>query len=405
MKTTASEFSELAIFEYPTIGLNSISIDRQTDPNTNKSWIETIRIGDEVFPASTRFMTSLYARFGFGEKFFQYFTPDEVIARVMEKHQNDRIRVCIARFKSGETRLLGASNPMNGIAHADAVLRLFGAFGSENLTYNDGMFVSTQSPRVAPTFPIAGDDYTNKFTMSVPIDGYGGPFVMLALHRLVTQSNLVAQCKVFRSDLKLGKGGDDLESSLGRALDSFNNDEGYAAVRERLESAATSWASVNEAESFRMLLHKHVSYGHAKYNADAPGISTGHSVIGANLSMSEHLVDSPDMADRGNMLLKAYHRLTGNIQEQLGFANLDTLTEKRRRSIPVKCRVLDLVNMASEVASHHLLSGHGDFNQWIGAILSNEYDIEGSMATFPNFDAFWTDRKFGRGVSAEAAAN
>lgn len=404
MKTTAAEISNIVSFEYDVKGLDSIGIKQGKDEQTGRTWIDTISIGDQEFPASPRFLTSLYARFGFNERFFAFFSPEEVLARIMTVRKDDRIRLCIANFDNGERRLLATSNPANGVAHADKVVKLFEAFGSEGLVYHDGVMVSTHTPRVAPVFDIAGDDYTNKFTMSVPIDGYGSPFATLALHRISTKATMVAHCKTFRSDLKLGKGGDDLESSLGRALDSFNNDEGYAAARERLESAATSWTSVNEAESYRSLLQRHIGYGIAKYNPEAPGLSSGKSVVHACLGMLQH-INGIDPEARGNALLQAYHKLTGNIQEQLGFANLESLSEKRRRSLPVKCRVLDLLNMASEVASHHSVSGQNDINQWIGSILSNEYDIEGSMAAFGDFDQFWSERKFGRAVSEEAAAN
>ncbi len=407
MKTTVQDFSKVARFEYPVISLSSVSIKHETDPTTGKNTISTIRIGDEEFLASSRFLTSLYARFGFNARFFQYFTPDEVLARIIAKHESDQLRVCIGRFSSHGSQyssLLAASSPTNGVAHADAVLKLFEAYGSEGLTYTDGQLVSVHSPRVAPQFNVGGDTYTNKFTMTVPIDAYGGPYAMLALHRLSTQANIVAQSKMFRSDLKLGKANDDLEASLGRALDSFNNDEGYAAVRERLESAATSWCSVQESESFRLLMNRFISYGMAKYNPDAPGISSGRSVVASNLSLLQH-VSEQAMENRGNMLMQAFHKMTGNVQEQLGFANLESLSEKRRRSLPVKCRVLDLLNFASEVTSFHSTGGHEDFNQWIGGVMSNEYDIEGSMAVFPDFEQFWTDRKFGKAVQEEAAAN
>ena len=36
-----------------------------------------------------------------------------------------------------------------------------------------------------------------------------------------------------------------------------------------------------------------------------------------------------------------------------GLANLDTLSPKRQRTLPVDCKVYDLLNFATEIATHH----------------------------------------------------
>lgn len=57
----------------------------------------------------------------------------------------------------------------------------------------------------------------------------------------------------FRSTLALGRGNDDVIYSIVRAWDGCGNDEGYAALRQRFEAAAKSWASVYDAQSLYRL--------------------------------------------------------------------------------------------------------------------------------------------------------
>ena len=45
--------------------------------------------------------------------------------------------------------------------------------------------------------------------------------------------------------------------------------------------------------------------------------------------------------------------MTGDLQRIYGMANLDALSVKRQRTLPAACKVYDLLNFASEVATHH----------------------------------------------------
>src|SRR5438445_155010 len=86
------------------------------------------------------------------------------------------------------------------------------------------------------------------------LDGYGRPSVYLSLLRLVCSNGAVGYSPAFRSELSVGRGDDGVAFALTRVLDGFNNEDGYAALRQRFESAAKSWASVNEAQKLYKLL-------------------------------------------------------------------------------------------------------------------------------------------------------
>jgi len=83
-------------------------------------------------------------------------------------------------------------------------------------------------------------------------------------------------------------------------------------------------------------------------------------------------------------------RMAGDLQWRYGVANLDTLSAKRQRVLPAKCRVYDLLNFTSELATHHAQGAARDRLQaFIGGLVSDEYDLEGTAGRVPQFDDFF----------------
>jgi hypothetical protein len=77
--------------------------------------------------------------------------------------------------------------------------------------------------------------------------------------------------------------------------------------------------------------------------------------------------------------LNAYERVVGDIYDKYGVANLDGISEKKLRLLPAKCKVYDLLNLSSEVATHHAEPDNARRLQaWTGLTLSAEYDLEGT---------------------------
>lgn len=86
--------------------------------------------------------------------------------------------------------------------------------------------------------------------------------------------------------------------------------------------------------------------------------------------------------------------MTGDTSRLYGLANLDALSAKRQRTLPVRCKVYDLLNFASEVATHHADEyGSRSSQAWLGSLVSGEYDLENSCDSFDDFQAFFLDRK------------
>jgi len=72
--------------------------------------------------------------------------------------------------------------------------------------------------------------------------------------------------------------------------------------------------------------------------------------------------------------------MTGDAGMLYGLSNLDALSSKRQRALPVKCSTYDLINFATEVATHYA-NGDGarKLNGWVGDMIANEFDMENTM--------------------------
>lgn len=332
-----------------------------------KHELEVLVNGEPCKP-SDRFWTSLQVRFGFSSNIFTYFSHQEVFNRISEVSASDRIRWTIERDEQGQAKLLAVTNPKAPLMPHDDLLGLLGRYGIEDISYHDGVVTTMHSPRFGGgTFTIAGDGFQNKYLMQTPIDGYGKPAVFLSLLRLVCANGAVARTPAFRSELSLGRGGTGVDYALVRALEGFNNEEGYAALRQRYESSTKSWASVNEANKlYRALIRIHHDRG-------LPGGLVAAGSDGAS-----------------EPALPAFHKITGDISRIYGLANPDALSVKRQRTLPVACKVYELLNFASEVATHHAAEhGRRRLQAYIGDLIGNEYDLEGSTDQFSEWRDFF----------------
>ncbi len=214
----------------------------------------------------------------------------------------------------------------------------------------------THTPRAGERpFTIGADAFEHRFVMETPIDGFGHPRIYLSFLRQVCSNGMIGYARAFRSDISLGK---DIAHCIGRALDGFDNGEGYAALRQRFESAQNSWASVREcSELYRQLA----------------SLNTGDAL-------------------QTNSWFQDFRRMTGDLHGLYGLANLDTISQKRQRVLPARCRVYDLLNFASELATHRAVPAAGRRLQgFIGTLISDEFDMEGTAESTDFADFFVQD--------------
>ena len=341
--------------EYPTVSLGELRVvSHEPDADTDKPAgparrrAVSVHARGETFEPSGRFWSSLFHRFGISENIFRYFRHDEVFDRIVQASPDDRLRLCIERVGPKRQRLLACSNPKRPVLtyqQADALLtKHHGDEGGP--VYHTGLLTSTHTPKSGERgFDIGPDRFHNRFVVEAPIDGFGQPRIYLSLLRQVCSNGAVGYARSFRSDVRIG---DDTAYTLERALGQFDHDEGFTALRQRFESAQKSWASLHEA----LLLHRTLAR-----------IGTG---------ASEHH--------------KQLDRVCGDLHALYGLANLETLSAKRQRILPAKCRVYDLINFASEIATHKApVEERGRLQAYIGTLVSDEYDLEGTAEKVPEF--------------------
>lgn len=399
-------------FEYKTITLKDLQLEvampKDVEPAVLYALKETggsmpahggkmvtkVIVDGEPFTPSGRFWSSLYSRFQINNAFFKFFDHQEVFQRITEVEKNDKIRVTIERNRdTGDSRLLAATGLNKPVVVYDDFLDILQKFQTDpgGVRYHNGVVVSTHSPRIGQSeFKIGGDQFTNKYELHCPVDGYGTPSVYLSLLRWICSNGAVGFAKAFQTTLALGSGSDNVTYTLQRALDSFTNDEGYALMRGRFELAAHSWASIREHQSlYRVLL----------------GLQ--NDPIFRETAKDWRKADSNDLAmSPGNALMKAYDRYLG---DPFKIYNNDPnlMSAKRQRSLPMSCKVYDLFNFATELATHHVSErGARQLQAWVGEMLSNDYDLEESCDHFSDWrDLFLQDLRQQEAARASRPVN
>ena len=92
----------------------------------------------------------------------------------------------------------------------------------------------------------------------------------------------------------------------------------------------------------------------------------------------------------GSPMMHAFSKMAGDLTSIYGLANMDALSAKRQRTLPSACRVYDLLNFASEVATHHAKPAGGKRIQgFIGELVSGEYDLENTVDQFADWKDFF----------------
>lgn len=363
-------------FEYGVCPISDLQVITERNAKNKIQAKEVILPDGRGVAPTDRFWKSLQMRFKFNDTMFKYFPHEESFKRISEVSANDEVRWCIEKGKTA--KLLSVTNPKNPIIEFGNLAEILAVYNSEKVDYSDGVVRSTHVPRVQVNEPIGGDTHENRFVIDCPIDGFGKPHVYLGLLRLVCVNGAIAFHAGFRSELNVGKGNDTIEQSLKRALEGFNNEEGFSALRVRFNSATQSFASVSEA----MLLYRLIMKTYN--NKDLLGVKV-MKIGGTNEDVSFYDNIAP---------LKDFMNMTGELNRHYGLTNLDTLSPKRQKVLPTRAAVYDLLNFASELATHHMTArGARTMQAYIGTMLNEEYDLEGTKNKFGDWKDIFIERK------------
>jgi len=350
MSSIKNNSSNIAGIEvgYQVVGLQDLVVLPRTEKDKGQSTIQLGMDPRAQFKTSRRFWDSFCSRFHLSETVFNYYSHEEVFERISEvagKKAEVRVSTEIDTTK-GTRNLLALTKPDSPLIDFEHIQKLVRSRGSNNLIYSDGVLRSTFTPKSGELAQsIGGEEHERQFVLSTPVDGYGKPSIHLALLRQVCSNGLVAMSSAFQQDIKPGK---EPWSVLDRALRTFTGEgeDGFKLLVERLEAAQSSNASIREVLDLRSLI--------------------------ARLMPSQR-----DVTER----LEA---VAGHLNNKYGVANINVLSEKKQRILPAECRVYDLINFATELATHRAEPGislklHG----YVGSLVTGEYDLEGTATKQP----------------------
>ena len=310
---------------------------------------------------SDRFWSSFSSLHNLGRSTFTYFDHPEVFERITQKTGN-HVRLAFEATDDGG-RLLSCTNPAKPLLRLDEARDLVSRFDGIASAYANGVVAATFDCPFTANFKIGGDDFRTQFHVQMPVDGYGLPSSFLALLRLVCSNGMVAMSTAFKTTFQLGKESTSLQTVLERAMVTFNNEEGFHAIQQRMESSTTSWASLNEARRLRGCL--------------------------ATAALQEGM--PPLLRDQ---LLHEFDDACGDPLGIYGLTSQDEVSVRRARAIPVKATVYDLVNFATETTTHHLHDpiARSRIYGWVGDAITQEYDLEGTVTQFPDYADYFTAR-------------
>lgn len=315
---------------------------RWKDNKTNNGCIlrtlTGVHYAGREYETCDRFLLSMCSRFGFGKSIFKLFSPSEVFERLQLTDPRFKIRVI-----TENTKALSVVSPTKAYVDMDSAMRIISRYPHriKDINYQGGILTSIH--KMSESWDIAGDKFIQNFTLVTPVDGYGLPNIYLSLERVSTGAIIIAQSPSFRSEVQLGKGSDKPEIPLMRAIDTFNNEEGFQAIRQRLESARRSPASVNEVSRTYRALKKAIN------TTSKLWITT----------------------------LENFGALTGDVSRKYGIATEESISTKRARLLPMDCTVADIINFLGDAATTpNVMVTPDAIYAYIGELLSNEYDLE-----------------------------
>jgi hypothetical protein len=359
-----SESMSIPEVDYDTVDIQDIKIEMSQGGPSAKRIVESLTVDGQDIHYTSRFGTSLAALYGFSNNMFKFFEPAEVIERIVDRGLGSRVRMAKQKNVDGSVTALGVTKPTKTIVPATDLLYTLtkGNIDGTQISYEDGVIRSAHVPSVLgkSNFQIGGDEMVNRFVIDTPIDGYGLPAAYLMLLRTVCSNGMVGYAKAFKSQVQLGKDAADAIPTFERFMQSFNNEEGFALMRDRVTAAYTSPASLDEF--YRL-----------------------HQLLTGNKMDSLHK-DSKRKDNDGNTLqsdiTRTLQEMGGNVLDIYGLVNLDNLSAKQRRKVPVQCKVSDLLNMSTEISTHMADTYQSrKIGAWVGTMLSDSggYDLEGCL--------------------------
>ena len=329
METTLTTAPRLPTVIQTAIDIRSLGLDRSVKHKMK------LTVDGMPFVVGNRFFHSMLGVIGQSSSIFNLFKPDEVLERFVE----GSAKRAVVRFSyEKDTNLALALSSQAKVAPTTGDLNLIFeqmvSRGQLNrLIYNQGVVTAECKPLVeAQGFMLGRSAMGYRYSAEIPVDGYGGPSLTLAMLRLICTNGAVAMSNAFRQPVNLGE---DVQFSVLRALSTFTNMDGWEKLRVRIETAYNVPASLAEYER--------------TWNTVQRACIEEHRVFDE--------IGRPTLSDDGRRMMwgmyETFQKLGGDIMAQYGIASLNQMDSGRKASMAVPLSIADLVNMLSEVSTHY----------------------------------------------------
>lgn len=315
-------------FEFETVEL------REMEPITVDGSIGGVRIGNNAFFVTKRFMKTMMSLFGFAESLFQYFSPEELFSRIIERKKETALRLCIDRKRMQVNGVSDATNEILPMTNVCRIVREDPRL--TEIRYDPETTLMESALELDDEWEISKDSkYGNLLYFSYPVDQCQTPTIALGLIRMVCTNGLIARKKCFETDLVIEK---NHGRHLQQLLKCFNNRNGFDALRERMQIAQNTKASVNE-------------------------------FLGVVNTMKSYIKNHVPFVER-------LHDIAGHPENQYGQTRLENIRSRHRSELPTQASVMDLLNVLTETATHFLPDKHLQICAYATNLLANEFDLE-----------------------------
>jgi hypothetical protein len=295
-----------------------------------------LKIGDQEVSTTKRFWRSFGMRFGVHSATYRHFSHAEVFERVNSKAPN-----MVSRFAvDGDSRsALAVSSPDKDVILPATFMRMVERYGGEKVRYHDGQYEATfKQQSGARSLNVGGDDFETRYAVKVPVDGFQTPFITLSLLRLVCANGMTAEHNLFSSIVNVGAK-DSSGHTLDRAISTYDNERGYDLFARRLESSQNTLASHAEVERVH------------------------NSLVRAGVSIEA---------------IRTFRQVTGSVLTDYNVLTKHAIDPKRLKLLPARCSVYDLINMLTEISSHHVEGlSRRLLTAEVSSLITAEYDLEG----------------------------
>jgi hypothetical protein len=88
-------------------------------------------------------------------------------------------------------------------------------------------------------------------------------------------------------------------------------------------------------------------------------------------------------------MMYTFSEMLGDFETDLGISSLNQMSEKVASGIPMRPSVLSLIQLLSEVSTHHVKAIHqGHIDKFIGGLIANNYDMELSKNHMGEYDQY-----------------